>query len=82
MVYICFSSKTVNFIIVFHTAHRAKISLNVWAAQDFQLLTHDCTPCFSQRAAEKEREYLEIYFLVWYFFVPSSGLIRIYCGDL
>lgn len=66
--YVCFSSKTVNFIIVFHTAHRDKISLNVWAAQDFLLLTHGNTPCFSQHAAEKEHEYLEIYFLGFFFF--------------
>lgn len=81
MIIICFSSEAVNFIIVLHTAHRDKISLNTWTAQDFQLLTHGYTPCFSQDEAEKEHEYLKMYFFSIFFF-PSSGLKRIYYRDL
>lgn len=52
VVYICFSSKTVDVIIVFHTTHRDKNSLNVGTAQVFQMLTHNYMTCFSQYEAE------------------------------
>lgn len=79
-----FPSKTVNFMIASHPAHRDKTLLSMWTAQDCQLSTCDYMPPFSQSEAEKEHGYLKIYIYNIYFFnfPPSSGIKRIYCGDL
>lgn len=62
MVCIVLSSRTVHFVIVFHTALRDEVPLTMWTAWDFQLLMHHYVPCSSQDEGEKEDEYLKMYF--------------------
>lgn len=72
-----FSQQTVNFIIVFHTVHRDKISLNVWTVQHcWHTIAHLAFPKMKLR---RNMRCLEMYFLIFFF---DSGLTRIYCGDL
>lgn len=62
-------------MIASHPAHRDKILLSMYTAQDCQLSTCDYMPPFSQSEAEKEHGYLKIYMFL---FLPPVAELKGY----